>query len=442
MLNGASTFGKPNTTFSDDVWAGSLAQTALKNAVAAGANKVLLVDNAFRAMVKWGQPIVGNVTTGNVRNRFSSYEAFDNWTKTRLEKYCYENGFYGIVLNDEPVASYSQNLGEVYKSIKRVSESLGIEVYIHLNLLPADPSDITMIGGMAGGSRDEAWKSYLINVIEETRAERLSIDIYPFMNWGFKTGYYSMLQIFADVCGERNVKTSLCVQLFASDSLSYREQLGMTEIFYQIYNCLGFGIDNVFFYTYISNEKDDCSFVNTDGTKTDLYKYAKSFLPESRLLTDRIGKCSFSGARLFAYTRNFAANSYLANYFSYDPQGENSLIFNNSHKFKNLLGIETDDDLLLVSELKSQSGYVYMLQNVMDRYYVANRKEDGDLTATLQLGGDCKGVIEYYIEITQQGNESVCQLKERFIKVVDGKYTKTLSCGDAVFIKPVYNFSI
>ena len=199
-------FGTPETSYEDANWEGSPSQTAFRMAYAAGLDKILLHDNAFKALVKWGTALGGsdNDSSDGIFNRFGSESALDAYVKKRLSKYCYEGGFYGIVLNDEPVASYTENLGVVYRSIKRVAKSMGIDIYIHLNLLPGDV-ELWMIGDESVTTdRTASYRSYISNILEATQADRLSLDIYPFMNWGFKSGYFSMLQIFKSCCDEYN----------------------------------------------------------------------------------------------------------------------------------------------------------------------------------------------------------------------------------------------
>lgn len=440
MLGGNSSFGKENTTYSNEVWEGSPSQTAMQNAYQAGAERILITDNALRALVKWGQAIVGddNDSSDGKFNRFSSEAALDNWVRNRLTKYCYENGFYGIVLNDEPVYGYTQNLGTVYQSIKRVAKSLGIEVYIHLNLLPADV-DKSMLGADTSLERGELYRSYIENIILATNAERLSLDIYPFMDWGFKTGYFSMLQIFTDVCKDYNVNTSLCVQTFASQSHAYRTELSEEEIYFQIYNAMGLGFDHIYFYTYLTDGgevNNGSSFINTDGKKTEVYNAAQKVIAEAQAFADFILKYDYQGCALYAKSikYQFDASHFIANYFSYAPQDEKSMVFVND-SFAKLNSVSVDDDLLFVTELKNESGqYMYMVQNVLDPYYIGytdgflfwQTTVDGNLTATLNFGADCKGVYEY-----SQGEWI-------YVAIENGEYTCTLDAAMAVFVIPVY----
>jgi hypothetical protein len=362
----------------------------------------------------------------------------DNWVRNRLTKYCYENGFYGIVLNDEPVYGYTQNLGTVYQSIKRVANSLGIEVYIHLNLLPADV-DKGMLGADTSLERGELYRSYIENIILATNAERLSLDIYPFMDWGFKTGYFSMLQIFTDVCKDHNVNTSLCVQTFASQSRAYRTELGEEEIYFQIYNAMGLGFDNIYFYTYLTDggeANNGSSFINTDGTKTEVYESVQKVIAEAQAFADFILKYDYQGCALYAYSTKYQydASHFIANYFSYAPQDEKSMLLVND-SFAKLNSVSVDDDLLFVTELINDNGqYMYMVQNVLDPYYIGytdgflfwQTTIDGNLTATLNFGSDCKGVYEYY------------QGEWIYVSIENGEYSRSLDAGMAVFVIPVY----
>lgn len=442
MLGGAAAFGKENTTYSNDVWEDSSSQTAMRNAYAAGVKKILVTDNALRAAVKWGYALVGddNDDSDGKINRFYSYASLDNWVKGRLVKYCYEDGFYGVVLNDEPVYGYTANLGEVYKSIKRVAKELDIEVYIHLNLLPADV-DLEMIGDTQSTSdRAEIYRSYIENILIATQAERLSVDIYPFMNWGFKTGYYSMLQVFTDVCKKYGVSTSLCVQSFSSNDMSYRQNLSVAEIYYQLNNALAYGFDHIYFYTYLPNEVNDSSFVTSDGNATAYYNDAKAVLGAVKKLYEELAVYDYRGSKLLSYTKDYAPSSYIANYFSFAPQEENSMVYDNSFVFAKVKDVTVDDDLALITELKDEAGnFVYAIQNVMDDYYVNNGSEDGTVTVTVDFGSNCCGVYVYYVETTACGGETVCAYKSKYVAVSGNAYAVTLTSGNAVFVKPVYH---
>lgn len=454
MLAGASIFGKADTTYSNDVWEGSTSQTAMRNAYSAGVKRILVTDNGLRAAVKWGTDLVGsdNDNSDGKINRFSSYASLDNWVQGRLEKYCYENGFYGIVLNDEPVYGYTANLGEVYKSIKRVAEKLGIEVYIHLNLLPADV-ELGMLGDTSI-TNDIAtlYRSYIENIIIATQADRLSLDIYPFMDWGFKTGYFSMLQVFADVCKEYGVKKSLCVQSFYSEDLSYRSALRLDEIYYQLYNAFGFGFDHIYFYTYLGNYNDGSGFVNSDGTTTEYYNNASALISAFKEYADLLAGYSYDGANIVGYTTNFSASDYIANWYSLNPQNYGGMQFDNTYDFKDINGVSVDDDLVLITALKNKFGNnIYMFQNVMDPYYtytvsgdwweqLLGKKppEDGTVNITATFESDVIAVYEYYIEtITVDGNTTY-QVNSRYVSLLDGAYTKLLNAGEAVYLMPVY----
>ena len=437
ILSGELAFGTPETSYENTVWEGSPSQTGLRNAYAAGIEKVLLEDNAFKALVKWGRELVGtdnDSSDDDGYNRFGSQIELDSFVKNRLEKYCYENGFYGLLLNDEPIAGYTENLGVVYQTIKRVGKTLGIDVYIHLNVLPADPSDMSMLGDTSVTTdRDTLYRSYVCNILEATKADRLSVDIYPFMNWGLKTGYFSMLQIFKSCCDRYGAEMSLCVQTFGGGA--YRgSEMGLEEIYYQLNNAFGLGIRDIYFYTYmpdsVSTTEQDSSFINLDGSLTPIYEYVQRVVDELQNFAGTALTFEFSGMKL-VYTEETQDNYHFENYFYHAPQGEKTLAFNNSYSFVALNGFEITTDIALITELYNQETgqYMYMAQNVVDPYYVKNDMngwENTQLTVTLNFGTTCKGVLEFYNGV------------QKYIPLSQGVYETTLEMGNASYVIPIY----
>ena len=101
--------------------------------------------------------------------------------------------------------------------------------------------------------------------------------------------------------------------------------------------------------------------------------------------------------------------------------------FDNSFNPKLLTNFKQDNDAMLVTELKDEQNdlYMYMVMNAIDSLFA-------------QYGGMANTECTFTAEF--EGYDYVAELdcgELRYVKLDNGKYTKSLSSGYAVYLIPL-----
>ena len=107
--------------------------------------------------------------------------------------------------------------------------------------------------------------------------------------------------------------------------------------------------------------------------------------------------------------------------------GADSMSFKNDWEHTLLKNLTLDNDALLTTELKDEKNglYMYMIMNAIDSLFAQNGKmRYTDCTFTAEFPG-----YDYVAEFD-------CG-ELRYVKLDNGKYTKSLSSGYAVYLIPL-----
>lgn len=443
----------------NQLWEESQAKKIMDLCVEVGFDKVILTDFYVRDLALEtnlvGEGAAFKIDSTNFTkpefdgdNRTKEERALDAYIWERMKIYANHPTFYGLNMYDEPSWELADSLGKVYKSIRRISKihDLGY-LYIQTNLGPIGfYTDFLMEytktedGKFVDKEGNEidfeaAYRNYLRTYLTETGADRLCVDIYAFRHTGLWAGYFQTLQIMEEVCQEFGVDWSLVLQSFQTfqGTVEGHSKVSKSEMMWEANTALGFGATNYAYYTYYTGSTystsgykwtDVGSFINMNGEKTEIYYYGQYILDYLKNFHDIISNYEYQGAKF--YRVDGVSTFDLSSYFSsvVDTITGTTVPFDNSHEFELVKGVEYDNEIVLLTELKDEKNdlYMYMIQNVIDP---RNAKiGNTDLNVTVDFG-DYKWVAEY-----DCGNL-------RYVKLDNGKYNTSLSAGYAKFVIPL-----
>ncbi len=442
-LSGDAGFGAPdnkdgkNWKNPRETWTEYLAKGYYEKA-AAVADKIVFTDYYFYRMIEaynGSRADGGQLIGSGAYDMFSTQAALEAAVKARLQTYYQAENFYGLILRDEPTYKHFTTYGLVYKAIKKAAAELGMDyIYIHCNLLPMttglsaassnfDPS----YDGVTVGLK-EAYTSYIEGFITATGCDRLSVDEYPFRTapTNFRIGYYSGLQLLAEICKTNGVELTYIMQCCGRTTDNPYSEMTLGDMYLQVYSSLGFGVSNLGFYTFTQgtvNQNDSYCMVDNEGNLNPSYTYAQTVLLEVLAMDDVLLSYEYQGANIVN------ADKYATQYLDTNVNGYFG--FDNTYAFNQLESVsvaEEDGEPVLVTEGKDEENglYMYMIQNAIADCYVGEgaNQEDGTAVVTLNFGNTtCIAVYE--------GGEL------RYENILDGTFSVTLENGRAIFIIPL-----
>ena len=413
-------------------WEKSECKRAMTAATEAGVNKIVLVDKRINSLLGGKNNLVGE---GKLYN---SQEELNAELKEILSTYINEDGFYGVSLLDEPDYTYVNSFGWVYKAIKAAAKELGKEdIYIHMNLLPYDTEYSRFAAEYEYDNMSDVYYSYVRKYLESTGCDRVSVDVYAFRNTNIAGAFFTTAQVYSKLGKELNVDITFCLQSFAYSS-NYFRQVGKSEMLLELYALMGFGFDDFAYYTYQPGSPEipqGSTFVNMDGTCTNIYHYGKEAMANAQAMSDIILNYEFLGSKFYMKKLpNFDISCYLSG-----PSGSvkvkqedgtiksvsSSLMFDNRHEFQLVKDVQFDNDVVYVSELKDDVNnlYMYMVQNVIRPQNAEYGRTAEKVTVTFDSG---------YTHVAELKDGNI-----KYVKLNNGKYEKTLSAGHAVYLIPL-----
>ncbi len=412
---------------------------AWDNALKAGLNRMIVNDRRIRDLIERKGALINE--NGSIKNEQELKEV----VKTYLSDYATKEGFYGIILRDEPDYTYVKSIGWVCEAIRQAAKELGHEdIYLNLNLLPYD--NVYSRFGAEGQyeSMGEAYEGYVRSFLEATKLDRISVDVYAFRAKGISGQFYSTAQLFRRLADEYGVEVSFCLQsfqMFTGSTMNYR-MVDKNDMFFEIYTLMSFGFDQFAYYTYSNPDKEtsghwpnNSSFVNVDGSLSNIYYYGQEVMANAQAMSDIILNYKHLGSKFYmAKLANFDNSPYLAAPAGvvkiFDEDGNvhtksSSLKFDNTYEFKHINKVDFDNDVVYIAEMFDDDNqlYMYMVQNVINPIY-------GEVGRTAEN-----------VKVTFEGDFTyVAELKDgnlNYVKLKDGVYEKTLSAGHAVYLIPL-----
>ncbi len=427
-----------------DTWKDSDTKVLCDKAYEAGLDKILITDLYINDL------ITGWVNTSSNTSyligegpdyRFSSEAELDADLTQRLAIYKDTPGFYGIIMLDEPRYYYLENYGLVYNSLRRIAPDMYFYNnlhYCHNNMGPITGNDKLYLDPDKWKEEkgtdvtiEEAYSQYLTTFFENTGAKNLAIDIYPFEPQAEKRLdiYFCNAQILKKHCDKYGADMS-----FTGQSITYITNgkysgriMTKNDLWLQMNTMLGFGATSFQYYTYFpypsyrANGTSIGSFIDRKGNKTSVYYDAQSVNLAVQKFDHILLNYDFQGAKFYlaSMIENASSSSYLGSV--------ESLTFDNSHEHTLLKGITHNNDAILTTELKDENNdlYMYMLMNPVDALF----SKDGTMSYT-----------ESTVTAEFPGYDYVAEFdcgELTYVKLENGKYTKTLSSGYAVYLVPL-----
>lgn len=412
-----------------DTWQDTGTKLVCDVAYEAGLRKILITDLYFDELIRYSS---GKLIGSNEEDRYATQEEMDADIAERLSIYKDVPGFYGVIMIDEPKYPDFDNYALVAKSVKRALP----DVFLYHNLFYGFESGISYYTDVEAWQEEygqkptltEAFNDYLCSFLEKTGAKNLAIDIYPFCDLPEERvkEFFSNIQILRNACDAYGAELS-----FTFQSISYikngevnKRTVNRSDLWMQMNTLLGFGATSLQYYTYFPHPSNDSSYnvgnmIDRKGNKTNVYYDAKAVNEAVRKFDEILLHYDFQGAKMyFASTiRNGAADNYLGA----------TMRFDNTFNPKLLTSFTQDNDAMLVTELKDEENdlYMYMVMNAIDSLFA-------------QYGGMVNTECTFTAEF--KGYDYVAELdcgELRYVKLHNGKYTKSLSSGYAVYLIPL-----
>ncbi len=410
-----------------------------------GIEKVYIEDRAFWDFANSLPPYILDAESGGFENE----AALDEFVTGRLEQYINEPWFYGVYLRDEPDVNMAENISTLVASIRRCGKALGKDVKVYVNLHPC-----TAIAGFpthdengkAYTTYNDRYRGYIEAFVKNSGTNNMSVDHYPFSNKGSRDGYFTSLQTLSNVCRDYKIEMEFYASTFSSNTSGGDEYrvLDQTEFYYNMNSIIGFGASTIHWYryapttgyTYNMNGAEDGYYydkgmlVDRWGNPTNIYYYAKDVIKEYQsfanviLNYDYVGASLYKNAKLSTVDVDSIFNDYEKSW-TVDGKKITSTGKFESDKLTLVKNVETSKDATLLTELydKKNELYMYMVMNPIDPYN--NKYSDNCQTITVDFGADHEWVAEF--------DQGVIN----YVKLDNGKYTKTLSAGYATYVVPL-----
>lgn len=430
-------------------WENSRAKRALDYALEAGIDKVILNDNRIQRLTKQDfgtkEEIIEMAKNGAIYEhklygligegkQFATEADLDAFVEACLSLYIDHDAFYGIMLGDEPNFYHAESYGQMYRSIKRVSEKLGKEVYIQYNLNPIgiafDPimrqfhcPPIGNVDGLTNGQIiEKAYEAYIRLFMEKTGATYIQYDDYPLYrkeyiaNW-----YFFALQMVSKLAKEYGAEFYFVTQTFnkkqtEGDKYTYRN---FTEADMRWLNnaLVGLGIKQISYFTYFTKAdnnaehfEDGKSFITWHGEKTEMYYWMQKIMAEEQKFAPVVLNFDYKSSKVYSKPTEGLDLEYVRLQYP-------------TPDFTEVTDVEFDKGAALVTELydEEKGNYLYMVQNIIDPV-----KEYADPLQTVTLTFTRK---YKYASVYVKGERSEVKLKK-------GKLTVKQTEGEAVYVMP------
>lgn len=411
--------GVPANMYNGEDWETSDIKMIMDRAYEAGIDKILVHDARIRPL---GAVVGGIVGEGKP---FATEEELDKTVAAYMAPYRDHPAFYGVLLHDEPKYTMMRSIGQIYRSVKRVCA----KAFPHCNLWPPAFSAIgSFLPPPAEGENktiENSWKAYLKMFIDETGADYVQYDHYPMQPDLFAAGYIKGLQMTAEFARDNNVKFYHVAQAFAMiiDGKLQNRYIKEPDAYYLANLMLGFGVAEVAYYTYWAYPNNltknvimpqDSSFINFKGEKNELYGIMQKAIAYMKGMYSVTGNFEYCASTYIVGDRKDFCNDNVADYEFYGL---------NRDKLRLATDAVVDRDTVLITEMQDKkSGHIlYTVQNIIDPYEAVGK--DADENITICFGGFRRAVAY------KDG-------KEKDVKLEDGRYSLTLSPGQAEFIIP------
>ncbi|MBQ8319922.1 MAG: hypothetical protein IJX81_03485 [Clostridia bacterium] len=379
----------------EKAWANSEAKRVMDLAREVGVEKFIINDSRLNA----GLCITGSLIGDGCK--FASEEALDVYVASCVDDYVTEEGFYGLILKDEPSYEYATSMGQLYRSIKRVADLMNTEIYIQMNLFPMDVALQTNYTAQTTDSLYADYKSYVSLFLETTGAERICVDKYPFLPRAFNTNYYSTYKALSEACNEYGAQFGFVLQSYTSVNV---RKVSQEEMNLQMNAALAFGAKEISFFTYVPHPTEvtesvyDYSFVDLQGNRTEVYDYAKNAIADAKAVERLLAGYDYRGSAIS------------------DKSREGEFV---DDTFARLTYEATAWTLVTESYNKKTDSYLYT---------VVGANVNGLLTKSSTVTITFTGCTRAYVVVDGVGS---------IVNLTNGEYKATLALGEVIYIIPL-----
>lgn len=380
-------FPQSSAAYSGQDFETSETKRVMDNSLAAGIDKVILMDPRIQALSKPAQEnAVGLIGEGKT---YATEAELDAVIAEYMEPYRDHEAFYGVMLGDEPFYYHTENYGQVYRSIKRVCP----EAYIQYNLNPitagtginkngARNIDVRFPAleegdegyGAKVDSQEELiarYKKYLRGFMDATGATYIQYDQYPFRHADKVDEYYLLgLQLVSELVKEYDAEFYFVTQTYGqTDGVANPRMLSEADLYWLNNMLVGFGIKEISYFTYFTKADnnsehfiDGNSFITWYGEKTDIYHWMKQIMAEEQKLAPTILNFEYTTSKIYltmptVFNSSFAMRKY------------------ETADFAILTDVKVNKEVGLVTELydAEKQNYMYMVQNIIDPVYKGSK---------------------------------------------------------------------
>ena len=393
-------------TYYGEEWKTSMCKKVMDIVQEAGIPKYIVGDQAFYEYSRYIGGVIGE------GKPFASEEELDAFVANRIKDYSQHPIFYGIYLADEPHFYFFKSFGQLYRSIKRVCP----KAFIYCNLLPLDTLRWMDERYPKGGDLFERRTKYLEMFLDETGADYIKYDDYPFCyNKENKVLYLRCLQSAAEICRDRKLTFSFVAQSFSMkiNGHDYYWTPNERELRYQLHLLLGFGVSDLGFFTYmphgansVESFPDDGAMITRKGEKLPLYYEVQKLIKELHEIAPVTTKFRYNHS---AYD--------VATFHTFLKQ----LDYAKNEKLDNVDEFATNSEGVLINELYDEENqqYLYRVINVAEI-----RSEISDVVQNTTIRFDKKF---RYADVYEKGVWTKKTLE-------DGVLTTSLLPGEAAYV--------
>ena len=377
---------------------------------------------------------------GTDKDQYASEEELDAQVEKLLSLYAGYPGVGGVCLADEPKNVWYKSYGDLYNSIKRVSEKNGWDLYISFNLNPLNLNKLVYDEyypyvegtGEAHPITEKTtfedgfarYKQYIQNFMSSMQPDYIRYDDYPLRYSYLSSTYIPCLEYIAGVARDMDIKFHMVTQTFGMNSNGTQSMRKLTEPGAKWLNnmLLGFGVNEISYFTYYTRTEsktegesfwqyNDCSFVDIYGQKTAIYDLMKKIIANNQKFAPTVLQFKYVKSGIFS----MLPMDCNADHIQYMPQ--------NVQTYEKVKSVTVNKECAMVNELydKENDRYMYMAMNIVDP---ENKGSKVYQTITLEFAPEYKYALVY-----RDGTPSLYRLKGSKLEVKGGP-------GEASFVIP------
>ena len=375
---------------------------------------------------------------------YDTNEELDAYIYNCVKDYATYPGVYGIQLGDEPRYACLDEYSAVYRSIKRVNEKYGFNLFIQYNLNPLNVTQVVYDEYYPASSGTYEWTNYryklglrdrftdsvtrytqyINDFLTAMNPDSIMYDDYPLMEdkngkLVISDSYIPCLQIVAKAAADRGIKFYNVTQAYENNADGSLHRREMTEAGAKWLNniLLGFGAKQIAYYTYYTRSESDStggesyvdgkSFVDYNGNPTSLYYWMQTIMANNQKFAPTIMQFDYKGSNYYKGSSVSTNKDHVAE-------------ITVSDSFAKLSAFAVDKELALVTELYDDENnyYMYMAMNI-------SNPDVGLYTQTVTMTFSGYSHVLVYVD----GVASTYALNNNV-------YTTTLNAGEAVYVIP------